>query len=73
MKVKCVMDGCDSTIEAVASARYICSKHERRDVLRKLGREYVEGIDDADEKVRFQTYAHDKTLDQVADGSKGTA
>lgn len=75
-QIKCTMKGCDSvfpTNEPVSPrARFICRKHNRRAVLRKLGRKFQEGVDDADKKVTFQAYAFDKRLDSIRDGSKGS-
>jgi len=74
-QIKCTMKGCDSVFETnepvSPKARFICKKHNRRTVLKRLGRKFTEGVDDADAQIKFQTYAHDKALDHVRDGSKG--
>ena len=74
-QIKCAMKDCDSVFETnepvSPSARFICKNHNRRSVLRKLGRKFTEGVDDADVQVHFQAYAHDKNLDNVRNGANG--
>ena len=65
-EVRCTVSGCSEVFkteeEVSQNSRYICKNHPREVQVRAASRSYNPDTDEADKKVGFQIYQHDRRL-----------